>query len=187
VTSQRYVTELLSAWGNGDPAALDKLTPLIYHELHRIAASYLRKERPNHTLQSTALVHEAYIRLIDTRNIHWRNRAHFFGAAAQAMRRILVDHARGHQAAKRGGGVCRVTLNEESALSEERDVSLLALDDALNKLAEMDEQKSRMVELRYFTGLSSKETAEVLGITEAAVKSQWRTVKAWLHRELTKE
>ena len=187
MTSQRYVTELLVAWGSGDPTALDKLVPLIYDELHRIAKGYLRNERPNHTLQPTALIHEAYIRLIDTKDVHWQNRAHFFGAAAQAMRRILVDHARRHRAAKRGGGVPRVTLEDDAAFPEDRDVSVLALDDALNKLAEVDPQKSQIVELRYFSGLSIKETAEVMNITEAKVTSQWRTAKAWLHRELTKE
>lgn len=187
MASQKVITELLLAWGQGDQAALDSLIPLVYGELRKIAASYLRHERPNHTLQPSALVHEAYIRLIDTRSIHWQNRAHFFGAAAQAMRRILVDHARQHQAEKRGGGFHKVTLKEDAGGAVEKDINLVALDEALNKLAGSDPQKSRIVELRYFGGLSNKEIAEVLQLPEAKVASQWRTAKAWLHRELVKE
>ena len=186
MSSPTHVTELLQAWGGGDAAALDKLVPLIYDELRRLAKHYLRSERPNHTLQPTALVHEAYLRLVDTNNMHWQNRAHFFGAAAQAMRRILVDHARQHAASKRGGGEQRVTLDESVALAEQRDVNLLLLDDALNRLEAMDAQKSRMVELRFFGGLSLEETAEVMGVSEATVTRQWRTTRAWLHRELDK-
>ena len=186
MSSPPRVTELLLAWGSGDQAALDKLIPLVYDELRRLAKRYLRRERPNHTLQPTALVHEAYFRLVGTTNIHWQNRAHFFGAAAQMMRRILVDHAREQQAAKRGGGECKVTLNEEVAFAHERDVNVLALDDALNRLAEIDPQKCRIVELRFFSGLSVDETAEALGISEATVTRQWRTVKAWLHRQISK-
>jgi len=186
VSSPTHVTELLQAWGGGDAAALNKLVPLIYDELRRLAGHYLRRERPDHTLQPTALVHEAYLRLIDTNNMRWQNRAHFFGAAAQAMRRILVDHARQHAAAKRGGDGQRVTLDESVTLAEQRDVNLLLLDDALNRLEEMDAQKSRMVELRFFGGLSLEETAEVMGVSEATVTRQWRTTRAWLHRELDK-
>jgi len=186
VSSPSHVTELLQAWGGGDPAALNELVPLIYDELRRLAKHYLRRERPDHTLQPTALVHEAYLRLVDTNNMRWQNRAHFFGAAAQAMRRILVDHARQHAAAKRGGAEHRVTLDESVALAEQRDVNLLLLDDALNRLEEMDAQKSRMVELRFFGGLSLEETAEVMGVSEATVTRQWRTTRAWLHRELGK-
>jgi RNA polymerase sigma factor (TIGR02999 family) len=187
MASQKFITELLLAWGRGDPTALDALIPLIYDELRRIAESYLRDERPNHTLQPTALVHEAYIRLIDTRYIQWQNRAHFFGAAAQAMRRILVDHARRHHAEKRGGDVQRVTLDEESAGVAGKDVNLLALDEALEKLSEVDPQRCRVVELRFFSGLSNREAAEVMQLPETTVASQWRTAKAWLHRELVGE
>lgn len=187
MASQKYITELLVAWGHGDAQALDALIPLIYDELRRIAGSYLRKERSNHTLEPTALVHEAYLRLIDTRSIKWQNRAHFFGAAAQAMRRILVDHARAHQAEKRGGDVQIVTLDGQAVPGAEKDVNLLALDEALDKLALMDLEKSRIVELRYFSGLSNKETAEVMQIPEVKVAGQWRSAKAWLHRELVRE
>ena len=179
--SQANVTELLHAWSDGHPAAIDKLIPLIYDEIRRIAEHYLRRERPNHTLQPTALVHEAYLRLVDQKQTGWKNRAYFFGAAAQIMRRILVDHARQHRAAKRGGAERMVTLNEDVAFAEQRDVNLLALDDALKKLAEMDQQKSQIVELRFFSGLSIEETAEVLRVSPATVTRQWRTVKAWLH------
>lgn len=187
MASQKFITELLLAWGRGDPAALDTLVPLIYNELRQIAAGYLRNERPNHTLQPTALIHEAYIRLIDTRHIRWENRAHFFGAAAQAMRRILVDHARARDAEKRGGGVSMVTFDEDAAGAAEKDVNLLALDEALHKLMEVDQQKCRIVELRFFGGLSNKETAEVMQLPDTTVASQWRAAKAWLHREITKE
>jgi RNA polymerase sigma factor (TIGR02999 family) len=187
MASQKFITELLLAWGRGDPTALDTLVTLIYDELRRIAAGYLRDERPNHTLQPTALVHEAYIRLIDTRHIQWQNRAHFFGAAAQAMRRILVDHARAREAEKRGGGVSMVTFDENSAGGAQKEVNLLALDEVLDKLAEVDPQKSRIVELRFFGGLSNKETAEVMQLPDTTVASKWRAAKAWLHREITKE
>lgn len=186
MSSPGNVTELLQAWSDGDQSAVDKLIPLIYDELRRLAEHYLRRERPNHTLQPTALVHEAYLRLVNQRQVQWHNRAYFFGAAAQVIRRILVDHAREHQAAKRGGGEHKVTLDEDVALSEQRDLDLLALDDALRRLAEIDPQKSRIVELRFFSGLSIEETAEVLGVSTATVTRQWRTVKAWLHREISK-
>jgi RNA polymerase sigma factor (TIGR02999 family) len=182
--SPANVTELLQAWGAGDPTAIDRLIPLIYDELRRLAARHLRRERLDHTLQPTALVHEAYLRLVDQRETEWRNRAYFFGAAAQIMRRILVDHAREHGAAKRGGAEHRVTLEEDVALAGGRDVNLLALDDALRRLAEIDPHKSRVVELRFFSGLSIEETAEVVGVSPATVTRQWRTAKAWLHREI---
>ena len=185
--STTRVTELLQAWGGGDQAAFDELLPIVYDELRRLAGHYLRRERPNHTLQPTALVHEAYLRLVDQRQMQWQNRTHFFGAAAQVMRRILVDHARQHGAAKRGGAEQRVTLDEGVAFARERDVNLLALDDALNRLAEVDPQMSRLVELRFFGGLSIDDTAQVLGVSEATVTRQWRAAKAWLHRELSKE
>lgn len=185
--SPANVTELLHAWSDGDPTAIDKLIPLIYDEIRRIAEHYLRRERSDHTLQPTALVHEAYLRLVDQKRTEWKNRAYFFGAAAQIMRRILVDHARQHAAAKRGGAEQhRVTLDEDIALVEGRDVNLLALDNALRKLAEIDPQKSRIVELRFFSGLSIEETAEVIKVSPATVTRQWRTVKAWLHREVSK-
>jgi RNA polymerase sigma-70 factor, ECF subfamily len=184
VTSPTGVTELLLAWGDGDHAALDKLIPLIYDELRRLAAHYLHRERPNHTLQPTALVNEAYLRLVDQTRTKWRGRAHFFGAAAQVMRRILVDYARQHGAAKRGGGGQMVTLDEGVALAQEREVNLLALDEALTRLEALDPQKSRIVELRFFGGLSIEQTAEVLGVSTATVTRQWRTTKTWLHREL---
>ncbi len=178
---------MLKAWGGGDQSAFDELLPLIYGELRRLARRYLRRERPNHSLQPTALVHEAYLRLVDQRQIQWQNRAHFFGAAAQVMRRILIDHARQHGAAKRGGAEQRVTLDEDLAFAPERDFNLLVLDGALNRLAEVDPQMSRLVELRFFGGLSIDETAEVMGVSEATVTRQWRAAKAWLHRELSRE
>ena len=179
-----HVTELLLAWGGGDQSAVDRLIPLIYDELRRLAKSHLRRERPNHTLQPTALVNEAYLRLVDQDRTRWQNRAHFFGAAANVMRRILVDHARQKQAEKRGGGEQRVTLAEDVAAAGQPDVNLLALDDALDRLAALDPQKSRIVELRYFSGLSVEETAEALGVSPATVTRHWRTAKAWLHREI---
>jgi RNA polymerase sigma factor (TIGR02999 family) len=186
MSSPPRVTELLLAWGGGDQDAFDKLLPLIYGELRRLAAHYLRRERPDHTLQPTALVHEAYLRLVDQTRAQWQNRAHFFGAAAQMMRRILVDHARQHKAAKRGGSGQRVTLDEKVAFAPEREMDLLALEDALIKLEQVDPQKSRLVELRFFGGLSTEEAAEVLGVSPATVTRQWRAAKAWLLRELSR-
>jgi RNA polymerase sigma factor (TIGR02999 family) len=182
---QPDVTQLLVNWSNGDRQALERLTPLVYSELRRLASRYLRRERPGHTLQSTALVHEAYLRLIDQRNVHWQNRAHFFGIAAQLIRRILVDHARSHHAQKRGADACKLSLDEAIATAEKRDLNLVALDDALEDLAQIDEQQSRIVELRFFTGLSIEETAEVLGISPATVKRDWAAAKAWLYREIS--
>ena len=186
MSSAPRVTELLLAWGGGDQSAFDNLLPLIYDELRRLAAHYLRRERQGHTLQPTALVHEAYLRLVDQTQTRWENRAHFFGAAAQAMRRILVDHARQHKAAKRGGAEQRVTLDEGLAFAPERGLDLLALEDALIKLEQVDPQRSRLVELRFFGGLSTEEVAEVMGVSAATVSRQWRAAKAWLHRELGK-
>ena len=183
-TSQQGVTELLVSWSNGDQQALDRLTPLVYGELRRLAARYLRRERSDHTLQSTALVHEAYLRLIDQKHVRWQNRAHFFGVAAQMIRRILVDHARGKQAAKRGAGGWKLSLDEAIATPEQRDLDLVALDDALGGLAKIDPQQSRVVELRFFAGLSIEETAEVLRISPATVKRDWTAAKAWLYREM---
>lgn len=179
------VTQLLADWGRGNQAALQDLMPLVYDELRHIAARYLRKERPDHTLQTTALVHEAYLRLIDQKNSNWQNRAQFFGIAAQMMRRILVDHARSQHAEKRGGGARKLSLDEAIALADEREVDLIALDDALKMLEAIDAQQSRVVELRFFGGLSVQETAEVLGVSPATIKREWSMAKAWLHRELT--
>jgi RNA polymerase sigma factor (TIGR02999 family) len=180
------VTTLLMDWNNGQPEALEQLMPLVYDELRRIAGRYLRKERQDHTLQTTALVHEAYIRLIDQKQANWQNRAQFFGVAAQMMRRILVDHARGHTADKRGGGVAKLSLDEAIEIAEQREVDLIALDDALTTLAELDEQQCRVVELRYFGGLTVEEVAEVLKLSPATIKREWSMAKAWLHRELSK-
>jgi RNA polymerase sigma factor (TIGR02999 family) len=179
------VTQLLIDWSDGKREALDKLLPLVYDELRQLAERYLRRERKDHTLQATALVHEAYLKLIDQRSVHWQNRAHFFGVAAQAMRRILVDHARGHQAVKRGSGDIKISLDENLLVSDERAAELVALDDAMNALAEIDAQKSQIVELRFFGGLSIEETAEVLGIGTATVIRQWRMAKAWLYQAVT--
>ncbi|MBL8241737.1 MAG: sigma-70 family RNA polymerase sigma factor [Bryobacterales bacterium] len=180
------VTQLLNQWSDGNRAALDSLTPVVYDELRRLASIYLHRERSDHTLQPTAVVHEAYMRLVDQRSVRWQNRAHFFGIAAQMIRRILVDHARGVRAAKRGGGAVALSLDEALGVSEKRDLELEALDDALTTLAEVDPQQARVVELRFFTGLSIEETAEVLGISESTVKRDWVSAKAWLFRELSK-
>ena len=185
-TSTQQVTKLLVDWSNGDQSALEQLTPLVYSELRRLAGRYLRKERPDHTLQSTALVHEAFIRLIDQRSVRWQNRAHFFGVAAQMIRRILVDHARGRHASKRGSGAPRLSLDEAIALPDRKDLDLVALDDALNSLSKIDPQQARIVELRFFTGLTVEETAEVLGISPATVKRDWVTAKAWLYRDISR-
>ena len=177
------VTQLLVAWSQGDHGALEALTPLVYDELRRLAGSYMRRERPGHTLQATALVHEAFVRLIDQR-VEWKSRAHFFGIAAQMMRRILVDHAKAQFAAKRGAGAPRVELDERLAASPEKDVDLLALDAALERLATIDPQRSRIVELRFFGGLSNEEAALVLGVSPATVQRQWSGARAWLYHEL---
>lgn len=179
------VTQLLVDWSNGDQAALDKLLPLVNAELRRLAASYMRRENPGHTLQTSALVNEAYLRLIDQQQVRWQNRAHFFGIAAQLMRRILIDHARHHQYAKRGGGALQVSLDEAAAVTETRAAELLAVDEALERLTALDTRKGRIVELRFFGGLSLEEAAEVLGISSPTVQREWRAAKAWLHRMLT--
>jgi len=179
------VTQLLLGWSSGDKEALDKLVPLVYDELRRQAARYLRRERVGHTLQTTALINEAYLRLIDQKNVHWQNRAHFFGIAAQLMRRILVDHARTKKRAKRGGSDVRVSFSEATIKAKGQDLDIVALDEALERLTKIDEQQSRIVELRFFSGLTVEETAEVLSISPATVKRDWSMAKAWLHRELT--
>jgi RNA polymerase sigma factor (TIGR02999 family) len=179
------VTQLLVSWSEGDPNALEALTPLVYDELRRLAGHYLRRERPDHTLQSTALVHEAYLRMVDQRRVRWQNRAHFFGVAAQIIRRILVDHARSHKAEKRGADAVNLSLDEAMAVPEERQVDLVALDDSLSSLASLDPQQGRIVELRFFGGLSIEETAEVLDVSPATVKRDWALAKAWLYRDMT--
>lgn len=178
------VTELLKAYRGGEPEALERLVALVYDELRRQAARYLRRERGNHTLQPTALVHEAYLRLADQRDVEWQNRAHFFGIATQIMRRVLVDHARARGRGKRGGGQTLVLFDDALAIAEARDLDLVALDDALSALAELDERQSRIVEMRFFAGLEVEEVAEALGVSETTVKRDWSLARAWLRREL---
>ena len=178
------VTDLLIAWSGGNKDALDELIPLVYDELRRQASRYLRRERAGHTLQTTALIHEAYLRLVNQKDVHLQNRAHFFGVAARLMRQILVDHARTRGRAKRGGSDIRVSLDEALAVAKDETVDLIAIDEALNRLAEIDPQQSRIVELRFFSGLSVEETSDVLEISPATVKRDWRVARAWLHREL---
>jgi RNA polymerase sigma factor (TIGR02999 family) len=185
-SSQGELTQLLVQWSNGDQDALNKLMPLVYDELRRLARSYLRRERPDHTLQPTALIHEVYLRLVDHKNFRWQDRAHFFAVVAQSMRRVLIDHARGHSAAKRGGSELKISLDEAIGLPQARNLDLVALDDALNALALVDQQQSRIVELRFFGGLSIEETAEVLGISAATVKRDWVVAKAWLYGKIKK-
>jgi RNA polymerase sigma-70 factor (ECF subfamily) len=179
------LTHLLAAWSEGDRSALDKLLPLVADELHRLAHRYMGHEREGHTLQTTALVNEAYLKLINQRKVRWQNRAHFFGIAAQLMRRILIDHARKHLGANRGGGAT-ISLDEVAVVSDERATELLALDDALTGLSKLDERKGRVVELRYFGGLSVGEIAEVLGVSEDTITRDWRRAKAFLRRELSR-
>jgi len=179
------VTALLAKWNGGDNAALEELMPLVYGELKRLAGSYLKRERPDHTLQSAALVNEAFLRLVDQSKVRWQNKSHFFGIAAQMMRRILVDHARGHKAAKRGAGAELLELNEAVAQAQKQSIDLLGLDEALDTLEKMDPQQSRIIELRFFGGLSIEETAEVLGISSATVKRDFAAARAWLYRAVT--
>jgi len=179
-----YVTELLLAWGSGEESAFERLIPIVHDELHRIACACMAGERPGHTLQATALVNEAYVRLIQTRGVNWQNRAHFLAMAARLMRRILVDFARAKQYQKRGGGAIRVTLVDNLALSAEPDRDLVALDDALEALAKVDERKSRVIEMRFFGGLSVRETAEALHVSPETVIRDWKLAKAWLLRQL---
>jgi len=182
--SPQEITRLLVAWGDGDQAALAELTPLVYDELHRLAHHYMGGERPGHTLQTTALVNEAFTRLIDWKNVRWQSRAHFFGVSAQLMRRILVDFARSRGYRKRGGGVEPLDLDEAAVISQDRGANRVALDEALTSLAELDARQSKVVELRYFGGLSIDETAEVLKVSSRTVKRDWSLARAWLHREL---
>ncbi|MBK6749820.1 MAG: sigma-70 family RNA polymerase sigma factor [Acidobacteria bacterium] len=180
------VTDLLIKLSDGKRDVVDELLPMIYDELKRIAASYLRRERSDHTLQPTALVNEAYMKMVDITQVSWQNKAHFVGVAANQMRRILVDHARKHNAEKRGGEFQIMTLNEEIDASDEQSADLIAPDDALTELAKMDPTKAKIVELRYFGGLTTDETAEVLGVSSITVKRHWKMTKAWLYGQLSK-
>lgn len=184
MTESQDVTRLLSALTRGDEGAAAKLIPAVYDELRRLAASYMRRERPDHTLQATALVHEAYLKLVEQRSVNWQSRAHFFGVAAQLMRRILIDHARGHLRQKRGGEQRKVALDEAVVCSEQQSEELLAVDEALQRLAKLDARQARVVELRFFGGLSVEEAAEVLGISPKTVKRDWSVAKAWLYADL---
>jgi RNA polymerase sigma factor (TIGR02999 family) len=179
------ITGLLKAWGDGDLQARDDLLPLVYLELRRRARAYLRRERPDHTLQPTALVHEAFIRLAGQNRVDWKNRAHFFGVAAQMMRRILVDHAREHLSAKRPGSALRVTFDERVAAAAPRDCEVLLLEEALRELTILDPRQARIVEFRYFAGMSEREVAEVLAISRSTVTREWQTARAWLYRRIT--
>lgn len=179
------ISVILKDWSGGNRASADALLSIVYGELRKIAAQYLRKENSGHTLQPTALVHEAYMKLIDISDINWQDRAHFFAVAANVMRNILVDHARAKLADKRGGGAQRIALEDAISLSSEENVDVLAVDEALKELAELDEQQSRIVELRFFGGLTIEETAHVAGISPATVKREWAMAKAWLHRKLS--
>jgi len=180
------VTKLLQGWRAGEGSASDALLPLVYDELRRLAHHHLRKERPHHTLQSAALVNEAYLRLVGQNLPKWESRAHFFAIAAQLMRQILVDYARRSRASKRGSGVCMLALDDAVALPQRKNVDVVALDDALNALAEVDARQSRVVELRFFAGLSLEETSEVMGIATATVQRDWTAARAWLHREISR-
>jgi RNA polymerase sigma factor (TIGR02999 family) len=180
------VTRLLSAWGEGDKNALDQLIPIVYRELHRIANSYLKQERKDHTLQPTALIHEAYVRLLGQQMPNWEGRTHFFGVAAHLMRQVLVDNARKHRSEKRGGDLRRISLDEAFIFSRDETDRFLALDDALKELARIDERKSRVIELRYFAGLQVEETAQQLGISLSTARRDLRMAEAWLHREMNK-
>ena len=183
-SAPRGVTDLLIDWTDGNKAALDRLMPIVYDELRQLAKRYLARERPEHTLQPTALVHEAYVKLIDQQSVRWQNRAHFFGIAAQLMRRILVDHARRRDAAKRGDGVRNLALEDFALETPAPALDILALDQLLVTLTSLDPQQGRIVELRFFGGLTVEESAEVLGISSTTVKRDWRSAKAWLYREL---
>jgi len=184
MSSDADITALLVDWNNGDKSAMDKLLPLVERELHRLAHSYMRREDPDHTLQTTALINETYLRLVDQRKVQWQNRAHFFGIAAQIMRRILLNYARDQNRLKRGGKAIHVELEEAFVMTEEKDRELIALNDALDMLEELDERKSKVVELRFFGGLSVEEVAEVLKISPVTVMRDWAFAKAWLSREM---
>ena len=184
--SSEQITEMLQAWGEGDSTALEQLLPLVYDELHRLAGAYLRGERRGHTLQTTALINEAYLRLAEWKNVQWKNRAHFLGVAAQMMRRVLVDFARSRHYAKRGGDAQPVEFEEAKIAAPRRDAEIIALDDALKTLAEIDPRKCLLVELRYFGGLSVGETADAMNLSPRTVMREWQAARAWLYRELKK-
>jgi RNA polymerase sigma-70 factor, ECF subfamily len=184
MTSDADITALLVDWNNGDKSAIDRLLPLVERELHRLAHSYMRREDPNHTLQTTALINETYLRLVDQRRVQWQNRAHFFGIAAQIMRRILLNYARDQNRLKRGGREIHVSLSEALVMPTEKDRELIALNDALTRLEAIDERKGKVVELRYFGGLTVPEVAEVLQVSEITVMRDWKFAKAWLSREM---
>lgn len=182
---QHEITQLLAEWSDGNQSALDELYPLVYEELHRLARRYMSRERKGHTLQTTALINEAYVRLVDQRNVHWANRSHFFAISAQIMRRILIDHARRHAYAKRGGGAQQVSLEEVAIVATEKSAEIIRLDEALEILAKMDPRRCNVVELRYFGGLSNEEIAGVLKVSENTVTRDWNLARAWLHQQLT--
>ena len=181
----KEITQLLLSWSKGDQAAFDQLIPLVYPELRKLARRYMGRETPEHTLQTSALINEAYLRLIDQQAVEWQDRAHFFAVSARVMRHILIDHARSHRYAKRGGGAQHLQLDDAEAAGYERAVELVALDDALTQLAKLDERKSKIVELRFFGGLSVEETAEVIKVAPVTVMREWRIAKAWLHKEIS--
>jgi RNA polymerase sigma factor (TIGR02999 family) len=185
-SAQGDISQLLRAWTGGDQSALDRLTPIVYNELHRLARRYMQRERPGHSLQTTALVNEAYVRLVDYERMQWQDRAHFFAVSAQVMRRILVEHARRHNL-KRGGGVIHISLEEAAVVGAGPPSDFVALDDAMNALARLDARKAQVVEMRFFGGLSVGETAEVLKVSSVTVKRDWSTAKLWLYRELAGE
>ncbi|HVI72559.1 MAG TPA: sigma-70 family RNA polymerase sigma factor [Pyrinomonadaceae bacterium] len=184
-TPQHEITQLLAEWSDGNQSALDELYPLVYEELHKLARRYMSRERKGHTLQTTALINEAYVRLVDQRNVHWANRSHFFAISAQIMRRILIDHARRHAYAKRGGGAQQVSLEEVAVVAREQSSDILRLDEALKILAKMDPRRCHVVELRYFGGLSNEEIAGVLKVSENTVTRDWNLARAWLYQQLT--
>jgi RNA polymerase sigma-70 factor (ECF subfamily) len=187
IPSPKSISQLLTEWRDGDETALNRLIPLVHDELRRLAHHYMRREQPGHSLQTTDLVNEAYLRLVDHKGMQWQNRAHFYAVAAQAMRRILVDHARSRNCAKRGGGERRVGLEQVADLAQDKAIEMIMLDDALTKLAALDQRKSKIVELRYFGGMSVEETAEVLGISPVTVMREWSTAKGWLLRAMSPE
>ena len=182
---QHQITQLLAEWSEGNQSALDELYPLVYEELHRLARRYMSRERKGHTLQTTALINEAYVRLVDQKNVRWANRSHFFAISAQIMRRILIDHARRHAYAKRGGGAKQVSLDEAAFVAPDQALELVRLDEALQTLAKMDERRCHVVELRYFGGLSNEEIAGVLKVSENTVTRDWNLARAWLYQHLT--
>lgn len=182
---QHEITQLLAQWREGNQSALDDLYPLVYDELHRLARRYMNRERKGHTLQTTALINEAYVRLVDQKNVQWANRSHFFAISAQIMRRILIDHARRHRYAKRGGGAQQVSLDEAAIVTPDQSLDLIRLDEALNSLSQMDPRRGQVVELRFFGGLNNEEIAGVLKVSENTVTRDWNMARAWLYQQLT--